>query len=213
MSRLSVCLRQPGATISEAGFGLPELWTTTPMRTSSASPEFGKSLVFERLTREPLESLPSIPCGSGAEPPPSPPRGGGDRLTGRREGARGPAPTPPRPGPEAPLSARSPRGVAFGRRNRRCATLVARSYLFIYFQTRGRPSPFNLKLEKPPAVSFLNGRVLPLPLFTLAPASLPRSPTSNHPLPRPPRPPPLTAGLDVGLARSCTLAPSKRGLG
>lgn len=77
-----------------------------------------------------------------------------------------------------------------------------RPQLFIYFQTRGRPSPFNLKLEKPPAVSFLNGRVLSLPLCTLAPASLPRSPTSNHPLPRPPRPPPLTARLDVGLALS-----------
>jgi len=118
-------------------------------------------------------------------------------LTGRREGAGGPAPSPspppPRPGPAAPLSARSPRGVAFGRRNHRCATLVARSYLFIYFQTRGRPSPFNLKLEKPPAVSFLNGRVLSLPLCTLAPASLPRSPTSNHPLPRPP-PSPLLPG-------------------
>lgn len=160
-----------------------------------------------------MGSLPSIPCGSWAEPPPSPPSRWGGQVDGRREGARGPAPTPQRPGPAAPLSARSPRGVAFGRRNHRCATLVARSYLFIYFQTRGRPSPFNLKLEKPPAISFLNGRVLSLPLCTLAPASLPRSPTSNHPLPRPPRPPPLTARLDVGLALSCTHAPSKRGLG
>ena len=187
------------------------------MRTSSASPEFGKSLVFERLTREPLGAFwgasRPFPAEAGPSRHPLPARGGGDRLTVRREGARGPAPIPPRPGPEAPLSARSPRGVAFGRRNRRCATLVARSYLFIYFHTRGRPSPFNLQLGKPPAVSFLNGRVLPLPLFTLAPASLPRSPTSNHPLPRPPRPSPLTAGLDVGLARNCTLAPSKRGLG
>lgn len=49
-------------------------------------------------------------------------------------------------GPAAPLSAPSPPGVAFGRRNGRGATLVARSYLFI-FKQGGRPSPFNLKLE------------------------------------------------------------------
>ncbi|KAL1783110.1 hypothetical protein HispidOSU_010446, partial [Sigmodon hispidus] len=53
----------------------------------------------------------------------SPSRGSEDSLT------RGGGPTP-KLGRAAPLSAPSPRGVAFGRRKRCGATLVARTYLF-----------------------------------------------------------------------------------
>lgn len=91
-------------------------------------------------------------------------------------------PPGPRRGRAAPLSAQSPRGVAFGRRNHRGATLVARTYLFI-FKQGGRPSPFNSKLETSRGLVPKGARPLPaiLHLRTSLLSELHRSNLSARP--------------------------------
>lgn len=92
------------------------------------------------------------PGRTGSRPPRPPRARPSPRLRrGRAPGAPGeparwPHSSPQDKAQQLRFSARSPRGVAFGRRNRRGATLVARSYLYLFSNEGGRPSPFHLKL-------------------------------------------------------------------
>lgn len=75
---------------------------------------------------------------------PFPARRGGRVARPRAERAGWPHFSPRGRAPQPRFSARSPRGVAFGRRKRRSATLAARSYLFI-FKPGGAPHAFPLQ--------------------------------------------------------------------
>lgn len=156
-----------------------------------------------------------FPEETGPSRHPLPPRGGGDRFTGRLEGDGGRAPTAPPPPPET-----RPSSSAFCAVSARCRLRPKkpplrhprRPQLFIYlFSNKGAPLSFQFKTRKTSG-GLVPKWARPFPP-TLHPGSRLSSEITHEQPPTSPPSPASTARLDVGLELSCTLAPSKRGLG